>query len=438
MLVMINDNDDMKNSKEINKPAVDFRELANLPTILYSRKSRHGVSVIVVRTNGLSEPFLKALLEWRYEQYKAAGFYEVDKESSGEDAENLYPDDIHALAIDDEGRIAAYVTAKRPGEREELAKYMFRDRNRVLFPAEEVHGRGWQRSVIGVDDVGLLGVWELGRFVSDRSRAKSIVTKRAVLELGLAGAWLFYNPMFGDIKNESELILGDVDPLVALKNLQMFFIPTASFPEHDIHTQDHTALAPRYRGVKTAPVIFSKRDLTSTTHARWYDIDLALTQSDSQAFIRLQVLKMFQYVGESSLRRPVPPLKDLGLPIDALVVPDAVTAAKVMCRAADRGLEGWKVKVLSPGDVLEPGIFVWVVEGFATTRLIGEDGAEHIATAGPQVAFIVPGLEPTLGAMVTAAATPMRVLISDSSRGEAFLKARKSGFDAPAEVLYGE
>lgn len=414
--------------------ATDFRPLADLPAALHVRPYRHGVCVIAIRSSGIPEAYLQAILDWRFEQYQATGFYEVDRSESGEDVKSVKDDDIHALALDEEGHLVAYVIAKRPGNGTDLNKWMFRDRDRPYYPAEEVHGRAWQRSVMGVDEIPLNCTWELGRFVSDRARAKTPVAIRAVLELGLIGAWLLYHPVLG---KGVELVIGDVDPNVALKNLQMFYIPTAAFPAHQVTNQADTPLAARYRDAQTAPVLFAKRDLKSTTHARWHDIDMALSQPDEQALPRLMTLRTFRYVGESSLRRPLPPSRDIGVPIDALVVPDAHEAGLVMCRAAARGLPGWTVGMLSPGDILPVGSFIWVVDGFAATRVMEGPRVEHLSTAGPDVALTVPAGGVATGPMVTMAATPMRVLISDSTTGEAFLQARKSGFDAPPEVLYG-
>ena len=64
-----------------------------------------------------------------------------------EPPESVHDGDLHLLAIEDGGELHAYLTMKQPhGIQGDVS---FRERERALFPTEQMHGRAWQREITG-------------------------------------------------------------------------------------------------------------------------------------------------------------------------------------------------------------------------------------------------------------------------------------------------
>ena len=157
---------------------------------------------------------------------------------------DVHDGDVHGMAIDPDGGLCAYLTLKQPILTDEGAAVPYSATDRPSFPCEEIHGRGWQKSIRNVDDITLGSCWELARFVKDQRRPDDPSCLRAPFELGLVVARLARHPR---LQQNVRLVTGDLDPEVALKSLRYFFVPVATFAPHQVDLPEGHALRPRYR-----------------------------------------------------------------------------------------------------------------------------------------------------------------------------------------------
>jgi hypothetical protein len=413
----------------------DFGSLAGRADLLLARPPRRGVRIMAARTTGLPDDALDAILAWRLGQYLLTGFYDPEVvSSSGMTAEPrqwIHHRDVHVMAVDDEGGLLAYVTLKEaPASDTDGASY--RDRGRPLFSCEEVHGRAWQNSIVGVDEIPLSASWELGRFVKDQRRGSETIAHRGVLELGLAAARFIRHPRH---QEEFQLITGDLDPEVALKSLRFFFVPVATFPAHPVDLPEGHPLAPRYRGAMTAPFVANPSDIDNAAYVRWADLDLALASDDEPAAIRLMALRQFVRVKESSLKRPLLPPEDTEYPIDALTSPSSEAASSALWRSAERGHIPWRALTFGPGDTLPVDEMLWFVKGFVQALIVVPPSRLHLAGLGREVVFLP--YDPTVNELIRlVAATPGLALATERDRFEDFWRQRQHLFETKTESLY--
>src|SRR5207245_514290 len=129
------------------------------------------------------------------------------------------------MALDDDGQILCYLTLKQPAGLGPDSEWTFRDGERPLFPSEEIHGRRWQGRITGVDEIAAASCWELARFVKDQRRSADAITMRAPLEIALGVARLARHPTYHGMR----LVIGDLDPEVALRNVRFFYVPVATW-----------------------------------------------------------------------------------------------------------------------------------------------------------------------------------------------------------------
>jgi hypothetical protein len=403
----------------------------------YARSPRRGIRVLVARTTQLPDDALDAILAWRLAQYLLTGFFDetvVDATSMvREPQESVHDGDLHLLAIEDDGDLHAYLTMKQPDGLHGDAS--FRDRERPLFPTEEMHGRAWQREIVGVDEIPVHACWEAGRFVRDQRAPDDLLGHRAALELGLTAGRLAANPHSG---RRVGLILGDLDPDVALKSLRFYFVPVATFPPHVIDLPQGHPLRPRYSEHATAPFVASPGDVDNATFIRWADLDLALSRRDDEALARFLVLRHFVSVKESSLKRPRMPTEDTDYPLDALTGPSSRSASESLWRASERGQVPWRGVTLGPGEMLPTEETFWIVDGFVQAVFVGDGGHSHLAGLGPEVVFFpyeTSADEPT-DAVVMHAVTPVRALTTSRSSFEDFWRFRQQLFESSTSTLY--
>ena len=412
----------------------DFGSLPGRAGLLLDRPARRGVRVLAARTAGLPDDALGAILAWRLGQYLLTGFCDPEIVAStgmtAEPREWIHDGDVHFLAVDDDGRLLAYVTLKQAPGAGDGASY--RDRHRPLFSCEEVHGRAWQNSIVGVDEIPLAACWELGRFVKDQRRPSETIAHRAVLELGLGAARFVRHPRRQD---EFQLITGDLDPEVALKSLRFFFVPVATFPAHPATLPEGHPLAPRYRDAMTAPFVANPGDVDNASYVRWADLDLALSSEDEPAAIRLMAMRQFVRVKESSLKRPLLPPEDSEYPIDALTSPSPEAASAALWRSAERGHIPWRALTFGPGDTLPVDQVLWFVKGFVQALILSPPSRFHLAGLGREVVFLPS--DPTVNEFVhLVAATPGLALATERERFEDFWRRRQQLFETKTESLY--
>ena len=116
----------------------------------------------------------------------------TEAKMSNEPRESVHDENLHFMTVDNDGKLLAYITLKQPPEID--GTLLYRHRDRPLFPCEEVHGRAWQNSLLGVDEIALPTCWEFGRFVKDQRRGSQAIAHRAALELGLNAGRLLRHP----------------------------------------------------------------------------------------------------------------------------------------------------------------------------------------------------------------------------------------------------
>ena len=423
-------------ARAFRKADYDFSALLESPGALLSRAARHGVRLTVLPTAAISEDALDALLAWRLSQYLLTGFYDVagvaGRGMTGEPREQVHERDLHALALDDDGRLLCYLTLKQPAGIVPGSEWTYRDQDRPLFPCEEIHGRRWQGRIGRVDDVPAASCWELARFVKDQRRTSAPVAMRAPLEIALGVARLARHP-----KHQSfQLVTGDLDPEVALRNVRFFFMPVATFPAHRVQVPADHLLAPRYRDYDTAPFIGTVSDVEYATYVRWADINLALSCDDLEASLRLLALRQFVSVKESSLKLPLPLAEERAYPTESLTSPSSKDASAALWHAAQRKRIPWEAMVLGPGEQLPRDSVCWLIEGYAQALTYSASGLAHLAGLGPEVAFVPQeDLEGSIARI--EAATPLRLLATSREAFEDFWRQRQQLFETSTLELYG-
>ena len=401
------------------------------------RPSRRGIRVMVARTTQLPDDALDAILAWRLAQYLLTGFFDeavVDASRiEREPQESVHDGDLHLLAIEDGGELHAYLTMKQPDGLHGDAS--FRDRERPSFPTEEMHGRAWQREIVGVDEIAVHACWEAGRFVRDQRSGNELLGHRAALELGLTAGRLAANPYAG---RSMQLVLGDLDPDVALKSLRFYFVPVATFPPHVIELPEGHPLRPRYAEHATAPFVASPGDVDNATFIRWADLDLALSRNDDEALARFLALRHFVSVKESSLKRPRLPTEDTVYPLDALTSPSSRSASEALWRASERGQVPWTCVTLGPGEILPQEEAFWIVAGFVQAVSVTQAGHSHLAGLGREVVFFPyeDADEDATERLRMHAVTPVRALTTSRSNFEDFWRLRQELFESSTSSLY--
>jgi hypothetical protein len=414
----------------------DFSPLLTSPQALLSRPERHGVRLVVLPTAAIPEAMLDALLAWRLAQYLLTGFYDAEavaqRRIAGEPREQVHERDLHAMALDGEGRILCYLTLRQPSGIGPESEWTYRDPDRPLFPSEEVHGRRWQGRIGRVDDIPAAGCWELARFVKDQRRSSDPLAMRGPIEIALGVARLARRPQFRGL----QLVTGDLDPEIALRNIRFFFVPVATFPAHRVALPAGHLLAPRYRDHDTAPFIGSVGDVDYATYVRWADINLALACDDLEASVRLMALRQFVSVKESTLKLPLPLSGDTAYPVESLTSASSRDASSALWNAAQRRRIPWEAMILGPGEALPRDRVGWIIEGYAQALTYSAGGLSHLAGLGPEVAF-VPQDEVQGSIATIEAATPLRLLATTREHFEEFWRQRQQLFETSTSSLYG-
>jgi hypothetical protein len=362
--------------------------------VLHAGPLRHGVRCLLVRDRAMADAARDALLAWRLAQYLLVNFYDTGRVAGWrelrEPREWIGPDDCHALALDGEWRLVAYSALKR-ARRADVA-WRFGDARRpALLPCEDVQGRGWQRDLVAGRDVPMARCCEMGRSMSDRTRADA-AARRAPVELALLACQLVHRPRFdGAIR----LVAGDLDPRVILRNLRYFFVPAATWPARAIDLGEGHPLRPRYLESPTSPFVVLVGDIGTSAYLRWADVEGALDLEDSQALPRLQALSQFTSVHESSC-----------LP----------------SRAA--GPPGTEV-VLGPGEEADRERVALVVDGCLQAFGPCPGGLSHLASLGRGVAHVPrAGLAASVARL--RAVAPSRVLLSSPEEFERWTASRST------------
>jgi molybdopterin/thiamine biosynthesis adenylyltransferase len=247
-----------------------------------------GMSVRL-RTNAeLGDATLRELTNWRRDQYVACGFYDpqvVSAESWFEsEMAAQRPGDINVLATDDEGEVLVAAVLRQPIGLEPNMSFI--DPRRPNFPCEEMHGRTFvgfpQLSRVEATDV-----WEIGRLVREQQRRDPIM-RRVALGLALVVARHVTDPAHD---YRFRLIIGDLDPNVALGLLYAIDAPVIMGTPRTFDLPDGAALAPRYRDNATAPFLVDLRDSGYASRTRWSEIETVLATADEHLPAAMDVFR---------------------------------------------------------------------------------------------------------------------------------------------------
>jgi hypothetical protein len=361
--------------------------------LLFAGQPRHGVRCLVVRDDAMPAAARDALLAWRLAQYLLVNFYDTGLVAQWEVLREpcaIGSQDSHAMAFDAGWRLVAYSALRRPLEMD--SGWGFADAERpALLPCEAVHGRAWQRDLRCGHDIPLSRCCEIGRSMSDRSR-RDTATHRAPVELALLGCRLIHSPRY---EGMFRLVAGDLDPRVILRNLRYFFVPVATWPARTIDLGPGHPLRPRYLDNPTSPFLVLLQDIGPCAFRRWADIDGALELEDEQALPRLLALSQFVSLRRSSCQ----PGRDVGEPPGSPAV-------------------------LGPGQEVDRDRAVLVVEGCLQAVGPCPGGRSHLASLGPETAFVPrPGLETAVAGL--RAVTPARVRLASPEELDAFAGRRQ-------------
>ena len=314
-----------------------------------------------------------------------------------------------------------------------LERRTWGDPERPLYPVEEVHGRAWQRQLVGLDQSSTEPIWEWARFCKDQRRPRlDAAARRAPLELGLSLVHLIQRP---SIHGRWKIAVGDFDPSVALRVLRFFFVPAATFAPHHPSLSESHPLARRYANYPTAPFVATTDDIDDASYLRWLDIDLALAFGHREAARRLVALRQLVSVKESRFKQPGVAADPGAYPLAALEGASAHGASTALWAAAEDGqLPGWQATSLGPGELAETNHVIWVIDGYLQAFIGRPENNGHLGGVGPDVAYVP---RPELSRVVALrAATPARVLVTDRLTFEDFWARRQSCFETSTGSLY--
>ena len=195
------------------------------PEAVHRVEDRHGVGVMGLPTDALTEAQREALLRFRFAQYLAVGFVDRDlvyrERLEHEPAGAKEPDTIHLVAFSsDGGRLLAYLALRRAAAAAPGAT--LRSRERPLLPLEEHFGWGALNRLRLLPDLPLDRVRELGRFVKNqRLGPLAELGSRATIEVSLATV----RALTGPLRLEVEAFVGEFEDAVARRNLEFFRTP---------------------------------------------------------------------------------------------------------------------------------------------------------------------------------------------------------------------
>lgn len=344
------------------------------------RALRHGIASVAIPTHALAESELRAIMQYRLAQYLAVRFVDGERiHARGlehEPLEHSGPDDTHVLTGTDDGEILCYCVIK--GLKHGRAGATMRDRDRPLFPVEEVHGRDIYRRLARLPAVEAARVRELGRFVKNQA-VPTLEERliRAVVEIGVANCRLLSGPWADAV----DALVGDFEEGVAMQNLAFFHMPLVVLHGTVPYEAEDAWLHYRYRYRTVFPFALLVDDMAQTAE-RVATIEAALDLPGFDAVVALAELREDRRISPSGLVPPggLPELSEL----EALVQHEtemrdrlALVEAGELVRSAElfRDLSTAEAAVLgtllerasvAPGEAVvragEPGDALYIVE----------------------------------------------------------------------------
>jgi CRP-like cAMP-binding protein len=266
---------------------------------LYRGKTRRSIQAVAIETSALRGEELVDIMRYRLAQYLAVRFVDVERiyreRIEHEPLEHSGPNDVHIIAGDvDSGEILSYLTIKEAHGA--LPGMTFRDRDRPLFPVEEVHGWGVFNRLENFPDLELTRVREAGRFVKNQRYAsldeRSI---RAPIETSLA-LWRVVELEMPGV----DACVGDFEEGIAQARLAYFHVPMAVVHGTVPYESETAWLYRRYQHRTVFPFAVLMSDLPAA-RARGKSIDRAMSLPGKLALIRLSQLRKYTSTHRSSL-----------------------------------------------------------------------------------------------------------------------------------------
>jgi hypothetical protein len=286
------------------------------PDALYRVPDRHGVSVLVVRTSGLQQDELVALMQYRLAQYLAVHFVDpqliYEQRLEHEPLTGVSPHDVHVIAGSAAtGELLCYAVLKAAAEMP--AGATLRTRERPLFPVETIHGWGIFNRLRILPDLPAAKLCELGRFVKNqRLHTFDELGVRGPVEVGVA----LFRALIGPLRLELEAIIGDLEEGVAKQNLDFFHVPMVVLHGTVPYEAEASYFSPRYQQCTVYPFAMLSADCSRAMLARLDSVEQALAQPGRQGLLALFALKRALVATRSTLEpaEGLPALTTAGMP----------------------------------------------------------------------------------------------------------------------------
>ncbi len=214
---------------------------------------------LITETRSELGAFAEEISDWRTDRYIEAGFYDKNTlaalREAGVRIESNRPDDYEIVAVDQDGAILATLSLRRP---DGISGRSIVDSGRPQFGLEKVNGTSFLSSL---GDIQMDLCWEAGRFLRDRNRDSSA----AVVAVTTAAAHLVATLAS---QGKAALIVGEVEPTVALRHLEAFGVPVI------VGTAAHSPivdglLACRYAGRTVVPFAVDLSKIEPAALAQW-------------------------------------------------------------------------------------------------------------------------------------------------------------------------
>lgn len=250
------------------------------------RKERHGLRVHAVWAKDLSEEQLRILLEFRIAQYVQIGFADPLKLDAllaeGRPLSPSSPEDIHVVAASEDGKVLCSALLRAPLETDTSRRMA--DRDRRLFPVEEVHGSGVFDRLLVLPELPAVRVRELGGFVKRKTDEPfSELSLRAPVEVGVAMFRLAAERLALPV----DAVVGDLESSVAKLNLDFFGARPVLVHGTTPRVHPDSVLGPRYEGRTVQPFAILTSDLT-TALDRFDEVDRALERPGLRSLLALR------------------------------------------------------------------------------------------------------------------------------------------------------
>ncbi len=218
---------------------------------------------VIIGTRSQLNEMADRISRWRTQRYIDAGFYDPavvhGLAATGKPIETSRSEDYEIAVVDHTERILATLSLRRPtGDLTGTLQQSPRPR----FGLESIHGTSFLGSL---GPIHVERCWEAGRFLRDRS----LSCHDAVVAVTTAAARLVAD-LAAD--GRADLLVGEVEPSVALRHLRAFDLPIALGAPRTGNAPTGL-LAPRYAGRTVVPFALDLTAITDTHRRSWPELE---------------------------------------------------------------------------------------------------------------------------------------------------------------------